>query len=352
MKDILPELNGKDYIEDLKKDYDIHFCREDECDDLVAFLSTYWNPNHIFVKSRRMLDFQHYDKFNKRYNFVIARNRNNNEIHSILGFIPTSQYDHEINHMMLWPAIWKSRDDIKVKGLGVSLYYYLKENLPIENISILGISSIALGIYKHWGFETGKIRHFVYVNTDMNSYHLLDNVPEIAETNDEDYLSLRKISKEEFEKAEFDNISIYKSKNYYVNRFFDHPIYRYDFYAIGDKDVMICRECGFEEHKCLRIVDYIGDIADLKKVKTKLKDLIKENNYEYIDLIEVGQNDEDLVGSGFIDKHEYEGFVVPNYFEPFELRNIDLDYAFRTINDDKPLFFKADSDQDRPNYER
>ena len=41
--------------------------------------------------------------------------------------------------------------------------------------------------------------------------------------------------------------------------------------------------------------------------------------------------------------------MVPNYFEPFEKRNVYLDYSLKTVSGYKAEFFKADSDQDRPN---
>ena len=68
MLDILTELNGKDYISKLNKNYDIHFCRIDEVDQLVLFIDTYWKKNHIFVLARELLDWQHYNRREKRYN--------------------------------------------------------------------------------------------------------------------------------------------------------------------------------------------------------------------------------------------------------------------------------------------
>ena len=60
MNDILPELNGKENIKRLEQDYDIHFCKRDEIDDTVRFIDEYWRKDHIFVRSRALLDWQHY----------------------------------------------------------------------------------------------------------------------------------------------------------------------------------------------------------------------------------------------------------------------------------------------------
>ena len=359
MKDALPELNGKDYIEKLNEDYDIRFCRIDEFDELIEFIDTYWRKNHIFVLSKEMFDFQHLNLEDNRYDFVIAKHRKSGEIHSAFGFVTTHHFDPEIKPIIIWPAIWKTRDDIKVKGLGVSLFYYFKENLPVENISALGISPIALSIYKHWGFETGKIRHYVFPNQSMSEYFLCENIEKIEKRNmKEDDLLMEMIDEKEYESIPleeevFSNLSRYKSKKYYISRFFKHPMYKYVFYALKSgeryKAIFIARECGYKGHKCLRIVDYIGDVKYLGSINNQLTRLTEEKNYEYIDLVEVGSDDQVLHEANFIDKDEIDGLIVPNYFEPFEKRNIYLDYAMRTICDDKAIFFKADSDQDRPN---
>jgi len=90
LKDILPELNGKDYIEKLQEDYELRFCRADEREQLVDFLRKYWRENHIFVLRPDLLDWQHLDRKNNRYNYVVAQHRKSGDFHSILGFVPTN----------------------------------------------------------------------------------------------------------------------------------------------------------------------------------------------------------------------------------------------------------------------
>lgn len=361
MKDILPELNEKDYIKSIFNDYEIRFCKESEYTELVDFLNKYWRKNHIFVLSKEVLDFQHLDRKHHRYNFVIAKDKASKEIHSILGFVPTSHYDEDIKRTMVWPCIWKSRDDITRKGLGVSLYYYLKNTLPIETISILGISEIALSIYKHWNFETGKIVQYFLPNLEQDAtlssgFEVLNN---IEKDHFEDCFKLKAYSCEQFQgisdKEEvFLKLSPYKSKKYYINRFFKHPIYKYQFYTIIDKDkiiaVMITRVCGTQYGKCLRIVDFIGNIQALSGVVNQLLEILKMNGYEYVDFVEVGLEDEALLQAGFKRRKDYPNIIVPHYFEPFLKDNVDLDYAYKTVGvGDEKVFFKADADQDRPN---
>ena len=67
MKDILEELNGKEYTAGIYEDYDIRMCREDEYEDLRIFLKEYWREEHIFVVSKEVFDFQHFNKDKGNY---------------------------------------------------------------------------------------------------------------------------------------------------------------------------------------------------------------------------------------------------------------------------------------------
>lgn len=359
MIDILPELNSKEYITCLLKDYDVHFCETSEVDELVAFIDTYWRKNHIFVLSRKLLDWQHYDSKNKRYNFVLARHRESGVIHSILGFIPTNQFDSEIKQVKIWPCIWKSREDIHQKGLGTILYYYLKTQLQIETISILGISEIALEIYKHWGFTTGKIEQY-YLPNVFHKEILSQNRQVIDyDSREQHEWTLKYLSKEEYEYLGaqdnfFEAVDIYKSKKFFVNRYYNHPIYKYDFLAVRHHEkllaILIGRECGNNMSICFRIVDFIGDIGCLGHIKRNLQSLMLQKNYEYIDFMTAGFTAEIIKNSGFINRTADSRTIIPNFFEPFSKENIDLDFAYKTINQDyRFAVFKADADQDRPN---
>jgi len=357
--DILSELNNKDYIVDLNTNYEIKFCAIDEVDALIEFLRMFWKENHIFVLSRELFNWQHLDTNNNRYNFVIAKQKGSGEIHSVLGFVPTSQFDCNIEKIEIWPCIWKSRDDIKVKGLGVALYYFLKTQIEIETISILGISEVALSIYKHWNFTTGKINHYYILNDNIDDYKLIDNYFAVGKKKDiknSDVKKLHKCSLDEYmqlDKAFFKAISKYKTKDYYINRFFKHPLYQYKAYIITECNIPIAvlfiRKCEANGRCAMRIVDYIGAQEALIGNLQNLQELLYNENAEYIDFINVGLNNDVLEASGFLNK-KMSSIVIPNYFEPFYLGNVDLDYAYKTVNKDVELvFFKADADQDRPN---
>ena len=123
-----------------EKNYDVHICRKEEIEEVILFINEYWQKDHILTKSRELLNWQHYDKKNERYNFVIAKSRKNNEIHGLIGFIISNIYDEDIISPIRWGAIWKIREDVAPKGLGLYLKGYMEMEIPVEYIGGVGLS--------------------------------------------------------------------------------------------------------------------------------------------------------------------------------------------------------------------
>ena len=79
--------------------------------------------------------------------------------------------------------------------------------------------------------------------------------------------------------------------------------------------------------------------------------MLEEYEAEYLDLYSHGVPLKILKQAGFINREKVEGLVIPNYFEPFEQKNIDLRFAYKTDQSLPPVrLFKADGDQDRPQF--
>jgi hypothetical protein len=309
--------------------------------------------------SRELLDWQHLDKVNNRYNFVISRHRQSREIHAILGFLQTSHFDSNIQHPHTWMCIWKKRDDIVARGIGVGLCHFLVNNVDVERISTLGISESTLGIYKEWNYTAGKFSHFFMLNIAVDDYKLIDGYASLKKPMlpvsincctmeicmESDFMTL--------DKRLFTFFSKHKSMAYYISRFYRHPLYSYNAYSIRKRGeihaVIFLRECSHDGSRALRIVDYVGDLQALTGNADNFQKLLSERSAEYIDFLHVGLDASVLESGGFTDKSNTD-LVVPNYFEPFCMENIELDYVFKSVDDrENAVFFKADSDQDRPN---
>ena len=89
----------------------------------------------------------------------------------------------------------------------------------------------------------------------------------------------------------------------------------------------------------------IGDFTFMGSISGLLDNLLEKYEAEYVDCYEVGINEEDMKRAGW-KKTADSGNVIPNYFEPFIQKNIDI-YYFSSEPD--IVLFKGDGDQDRPN---
>lgn len=95
----------------------------------------------------------------------------------------------------------------------------------------------------------------------------------------------------------------------------------------------------------LRLIDAIGDQILLQYFSGKIDELLEQYNCEYADCYETGVEDSVFMGGGW-KKVLDSGNIIPDYFVPFEQRNIDIHYMSEI---DDVILFKGDGDMDRPN---
>ncbi len=107
------------------------------------------------------------------------------------------------------------------------------------------------------------------------------------------------------------------------------------------------KEVATQGSKVLRVIDYMGDVGELKYLGGAFEELIHVSEYEYIDFYCYGVDEEILNKAGFVKKQFNDVNIIPNYFEPFVQQNIDINFA--TSEADNFYMFKGDGDQDRPN---
>ena len=99
----------------------------------------------------------------------------------------------------------------------------------------------------------------------------------------------------------------------------------------------MCREQEYEGTCVLRIVDYIGN----RRLFAGLRGFIDANlkKYEYIDFYCYGFEENYILEAGFTLLDDSDDNIIPNYFQPFERKNIDI---WVNSSRDGCLFFKAD----------
>lgn len=331
----------------------------EDYDLIINFINEYWKKDHILTKSKELFDWQHLDTVRHRYNFVLAVERSTQTIAGLIGFILSDIYDVKIQYPIRWGAIWKVREDIAPKGLGICLKYFLEKKVPAPYAAGIGLSEYSREINKKLGEDVGKLKLYYMLNEEKKTgFRLASGVTE------KDYSfntasSCKKINKISFqdlldqEEEYYRFIPEYKTPLYYMNRYGRHPIYTYDVYEIADnhsaKACIILRQCRAEGACALTIVDYIGNGLELEGTYKQFQEILKKYDAEYISFYELGLFEEGIAKAGFKERC-FSKIVIPLYFEPLVRENVDIDYHFISDRENcAKIILKGDADQDRPN---
>lgn len=330
-----------------------YIIREAEMDEIrviQTFLHQYWKENHSLAISSQLINFQHYDINLNHYNFIIAINDNRNELDGIMGYIPTYQYDNSlINNGDYWGAIWKVRDDIfdpDIKILGFLLWEYLMEKQNFKTYAAIGISSVAKLFYKSARLKTGILNQY-YIAREQDFAFKVAGINFSHKKEGKSFGCIDKIDLDH----QLDIKAYYyplKSINYLINRYEKHPIYQYSFWKIMDKVILVTRSIIVNETKIIRVVDCLGNLDDLPCLYHDFQEILEEENAEYIDFINYGIDEDIFKRIGFSKLDPKGDIIIPNYFEPFLQKNIEIEFAYKSPYDNYTIF-KGDSDQDRPN---
>ena len=342
--------------------YDIHICLKSELLEVQKFIDEYWLRNHALAKSKELMNWQHYNKQKEIYNFVIAKHTSNDQIHGILGFIPMNQFDEMNPNNDLWLALWKVRDDVNAVGLGIHLLNYLMSFLKPRSICTVGINNMVIPFYEKFSYTVGKLNHYYMVNRSIKRFHLLGNFDGIYNNDyrNKQLNKLVRIKKSNFTQLslKFGNLSFekqipFKTFNYFLNRYLCHPTYDYKVYAVIQQEeligIIVFRIASYNSNHALRVVDYYGNSDGLVGIFQELQNLLDVYNAEYLDFYNIGIKEKKLYLGGFIKRDSTSQVIVPNHFEPFEKKNIDIGYAFKCDEKYKYYICKGDGDQDRPN---
>lgn len=326
----------------------IRLCKIDEKEKLKKFINSEWKNGHIMSHCDELLDFQHLDKKKGVYNFVVAYNKKSKEFDAVLGFIITKQYDRSLKDSDIWLAIWKAKDEYPSLGLQLILELQHKQ---FSSIGAMGISTSGLKFYKALKYHLGIMSHFFIKNDSLPKYTIAQfDTLQVSKQLSSNDVSIRQIDENIFLESKLTYLFYpRKSKQYFINRYLRHKFYHYELQGIYKNEnllgAFIVREIVINGVRVCRIIDYIGEFV--KGCYGEFQRLLIDKNAEYIDLLCHIPNNAEILDMGFRQKMTKE--IIPNYFEPYEKRNIDVAFAYKSKN--LPyVFFKGDSDQDRPNF--
>lgn len=329
--------------------HELRFCQLDEVGLLQDYIAKEWRRDHIFVRSKRVLDFQYLDRKNSRYNVLVAYNSKTMEFDAILGFTLLSQYDETLKDEWVWTSLWSAKKSCV--SLGFKLYRYLFEILGLNNTSSAGFSPDSMKFCRLFYNKMDKLYHFYIKNEDKKDFKLAHFKESLKNLPLKTSFMLRELGIKELENLKLKSrFYPQKSSAYFIHRYLLHPIYRYIALGIFDEETLravfftrIVRESG---EGVLLIVDFWGDFEG--NLCWALGEYLREQNCEFASLLCYVPYKEYFLKMGFHLALEDE--ILPVYYEPFLKQSVPLYFAMKSSEEDA-TFFKGDSDQDRPNWD-
>lgn len=328
----------------------IRYASKADIDSIMRYIDEHWRKNHILSRDRELFEWQ-YGGVQDKLNMAIAED--GERICGILGFVPYDETDSKDIALALWKA------DSSVDGfLGLRLIRFLFDNEPHREVVCPGINpETTAKIYEYLNMKVGTMSHW-YRLANRSKYHIAAisdrSIPPYEKTD----LSF------EFEKVdtvaglediidmgseEYKDSIPYKSFSYIENRYFNHPLYNYHVYAFHREGRKANSAFVFriQEHagsKALRLIDCMGNVSEMRWAMPEIDKLMDGFDCEYIDVYEKGMSEDVMISSGWRRVTDTNS-IIPDYFSPFEMKNIDIHYA---TSNEKAVLFKGDGDQDRP----
>jgi hypothetical protein len=333
--------------------HQISFATHRDLPDLCRFLDEHWRKDHVFVRHPELLAWQHGRPDSDVLNFVIARDPRTGVIDACNGVIGLTQFDSALaDHRDIWLAIWKRREAPGVDStLGLDLYKYIVDQLAPRSIGILGLSKAAKTLYRFLGFEVGVTSHTYILNDAVERFTIADlGGTMVRPTREEGATTIAEESVDALAEIAPRTAPPHKSVAYMRKRYAEHPVYRYRFLVARvdgkARCALVTRRVRVGDASALRMVDLFGSLAGAGRLEAAVRAYLRKTGAEYLDCVHAGIDAALWEQAGFEKKQD--PVVIPDYFEPFERRNVELVWAFKS---EEPgyVFFKGDGDQDRPN---
>lgn len=342
--------------------YEIRLGKYKDIESIMQFIDEHWKKNHIIAIDRNFFKYEFVDGEN--VNFCIAIDKVSHEIAGLIGFLYCSNPNRVDLKPDIWGSIWKVKEGhMPFLGIEISKRLETLTNCRMElGVGLNPKTAVPLRekIFKDC---VAKMDHY-YILNNQKEYHKLalinnkiinDNV-NTSKVEVEEILSYKDLVNK-VDLSILENKVPYKDVWYVNKRFFEHPYYCYKVFGIKEnlqdkfKALIVFRENTNEEAKCLRIVDFYGQDKYFSYLNNFFVNIMLDKDYEYIDFYAYGFSKEMVLQAGFNEKQEDDGNIIPNYFEPYVQKNVDI-----WINHPKNIsgvkLFKADADQDRPNFPR
>lgn len=305
-------------------------------------LDYFYKKRHILALSSKLFNWQY---INNSLSCTLAFSKK--KIIGLQLYIPISQFDLRLkNNKEFFTSLWFTKKT-SIISLGAKIFLYTLKNNKPKLIIGMGIPPYLINFHKKNNFVIKKMsHHFMFLTKKSVRIENKSIIKRIY--------TFSKIKENKFKKL-FNYQSPKKSIRYLENRFIKHPIYKYHIYSIKikkQKCLCVFRLVRHKNKNIIRIVDYIGSNNFVKNLKEFYIFILKKYKAQYLDFYSYGLSDVLLKKSGLNNKEDFKNLIIPNHFEPFENKNIDIFIAYLSLykKNANIRLFKADSDMDRPHY--
>lgn len=332
-------------------EFEFRLAHVDEIDKIMEFNRQYWGKkDHILATNR---DFFEYE-FCKgdRVGYFLAVDKSTGDIMAAEGVYFYAE-DYIPGQSDMSSGMFLANPNCKVPLVGIELMKRKFEQLRPRAFVGPGVNMDTSGpLYQRvLHQDVRRMKHF-YILADKKEYKVARIIEKkISASASGKQFALKSIASPDemyryFNDEAFRDRKPYKDRWYVTHRYFEHPRYVYKLFVVGEETVIVGREISVNGTKIFRIVDILGKVSNISYLGDAFQNMLQDNSYEYIDLYELGMDDDDILSAGFFERTEDDVNIIPNYFKPYECRNIEI-YAQRL--DTEVLCFVADGDQDRPN---
>lgn len=325
---------------------EIRLAEREDIPRVMEFIKEHWSQKHILATRREFMEYQHLDR-NNRFTYVIAEE--DGKIYGIEGYIPMNGMQSPDIAGALWKVIPNN-----YFMLGKAVRDSLMELTNCRYMCSPGINMNTSGrVLGSYGQFVEKMEHYYRIR-DLEEYHIaVINEKKIYRGSKEDvrleyvynYQDMMNHLPEEYLQTKVP----YKDKEYLIHRYFQHPVYQYDVYAIVKperRSFVVMRELQANQSKIAKIVDFIGEDEDLAGLEDEWDKIMVNRGYEYIDFYCYGIPEDIMRQSGFVKRDEHDVNIIPNFFEPFEARNVEIYFVSNVL--ENLHLYRGDGDQDRP----
>lgn len=334
------------------KIYDIRLARKDEYPVLHIFLTKNWGENHILVKNKDIFDFQYLE--GDEYNIVVAVNKENGEFDAFWGIITTSKYDPVLlGNGDSWGALVKIRTDVhndEIGGIAMKMLRWIIKEPRFCHFNHNGLGPKGRVFLMPYCAASGPMRQYYLANRKVSEFKVAQ-FPILGDYGDSGYI-VRRVELKDIALLPPSSYKPKKTLCYITNRYAKHPIYHYFAWEIVKNDVIksiwILRKILLPGlGSVLRVVDAIGDLEGIGCIGNQIQSLLETEDVEYVDFLNFGISPDTFKQMGFKELDVESSTIIPNYFEPFEKKNVTI--VSGLDSDDGYVIFKGDGDQDRPN---